>query len=428
MKITVQQLDSVNVQLSIEVEPETVNRAFERAVRILGKTVRVPGFRPGQAPLKVLRQMFSDEQVRRVAGDILIEDTLPKALEQQNLQPYRAPQVQVEQLQEGEPFRYKATVPLRPQVELGDYQDLRFPIPPQETSEEEVQQALESLREQMMRLEKVTDRSPQAEDRLVIRMRSLETENAPAQRYMVVLGRTFGELDNTLATMQIDETKQVTLTFPESFDDPQFAGKTVPVEITLLQIHAPVYPEIDDSLAMMMGLETLEQLRDYVRQRITQEKYRVLQEQVRDQLLSALRERSTVHLPATLIEEQLQDEITEFASELQANNLTLETFLQQTGATKEQVIEDLRQRGITRLQNTFILLEIAQREGIHPTDQEVEQVLEVNVLPHARTPQERARLRTDRNLRERIRKEIAIEKALQILMERTQNTPEGVSA
>ncbi len=428
MQVSVQNLDPATVQLTIEVDTESVQRAFERALRELGRSVRVPGFRPGQAPLKVLRQMFSDEQVRRVAGDILIEDTLPKALEQQNLQPYRAPQVQVEQLQEGEPFRYKATVPLRPQVELGDYQDLSFPIPPQETSEEEVQQALESLREQMMRLEKVTDRSPQTEDRLVIRMRSLETENAPAQRYMVVLGRTFGELDNTLASMHIDETKQVTLTFPESFDDAQFAGKTVPVEITLLQIHAPVYPEIDDSLAMMMGLETLEQLRDYVRQRITQEKYRVLQEQVRNQLLSTLRERSTVHLPATLIEEQLQDEITEFANELQANNLTLETFLQQTGATKEQVIEELRQRGITRLQNTFILLEIAQREGIHPTDQEVEQVLEVSVLPHARTPQERARLRTDRNLREQIRKEIAIEKALQILMERTQNTPEGVSA
>lgn len=428
MQVSVQHLDPATVQLTIEVDAQAVERAYQKALRLMGRSVRVPGFRPGQAPLSVLRQMFPEEQVRRAVGEILLEETLPTVIEQENLQPYRTPHIQIEQLQEGEPFRYKATVPLRPQVQLGEYHDIQFSLPAIETTDAEVESAFDSLREQLMHLKKVTDRPAQLEDRLVLRMRSLETEDAPAQRYMVVLGQSFGELDNALVNMQIDETKQVTLTFPDSFDDPQFAGKTVPVEITLLQIHAPVYPEVDDALAQGLGFENLEQMRESVRSRITDEKYRTLFDQLREQLMATLRERSTVHLPSTLIEEQLQEEIREFTEELKEQGLTVDAFLQHSGATKEQLIEQLRQRGIARLQNTFILMEIAQREGIHPTDEEVSLLLGTLAEQYGQTPQERARIRADQSFRERVRQELTISKTLQILMERTQNMPEGVTS
>lgn len=427
MQVSVQHLDPATVQLTIEVDAQAVERAYQKALRLMGRSVRVPGFRPGQAPLGILRQMFPEEQVRRAAGEILVEETLPAAVEQENLQPYRAPHVQIEHLQQGEPFRYKATVPLRPQVQLGEYHDIRFPSPQIETTDAEVESALESMREQLMHLKKVTDRPAQQGDRLVLRMRSLETEDAPAQRYMVVLGQSFGELDNALVNMHIDETKQVTLTFPESFDDPQFAGKTVPVEITLLQIHAPVYPELDDAFAQRFGFENLEQLRESIRGRINDEKHRAYLDEMRNQLLATLRERSTVHLPSTLIEEQLQEEIREFTAELTAKGITLDAFLQHSGATKEQLMEQLRQRGIARLQNTFILLEIAQREGIQPTEEEVNLLLQTLAEEYGQTPQERARIRADQNFRERVRQELILEKALQRLMEQAQNISEGAT-
>lgn len=427
MQVSVQHLDPATVQLTIEVDAQAVERAYHKALRMMGRSVRVPGFRPGQAPLSILRQMFPEEQLRRAVAEILLEETFRAAVEQENLQPYRSPHVQIEQLQEGEPFRYKATVPLRPQVQLGAYDDIRFPLPQLETTDAEVESAVDSMREQLMHLKKVTDRPAQMEDRLVLRMRSLETEDAPTQRYMVVLGRSFGELDNALVNMQIDETKQVTLTFPESFDDPQLAGKTVPVEITLLQIHAPVYPELDDAFAQGFGFESFEQMRESMRERITEEKYRMLFDQLRDQLMATLRERSTVHLPATLIEEQLQEELNEFTEELKEKGLTLDAFLQHSGATKEQLMEQLRQRAIARLQNTFILLEIAQREGIQPTEEEVTLFLGTLAERYGQTPQERARIRADQNFRERVRQELTIEKALQMLMDRTQNMSEGVT-
>lgn len=413
------------VQLTIEVDAPTTQRLFERALRLLGKGVRVPGFRPGQAPASVLRRLIPEEQLRRAAGELIMEEFIPRVLQQEQLEPYRPPQVEIEQLQEGEPFRFKLTVPLRPKVEsLGEYRDLRFPIPPQETSDEEVDQAIESLRAQMMRLERAPDRAAQPDDRLVIAIRSLETENAQPNRYMVVLGKTFGELDNLLAGMREGETKEATLTFPETFDDPDLAGKTLHVAVTLQRVHTPVYPEIDEEFARRIGYEGLEDMRERLRAQITTQKVNYLLDQAQGQALAALRERSVIHLPEALVEEQLRDEAREFAEELRDQGLTVEMFLQRSGMNQEQLLEQLRQRGITRLQNTFILMEIANREGIEVDDAEVEEAVR-GAAAEMRNPAYRVRLLEDRDFRERVRQEIRLQRALQKLMAIVQNSEQG---
>jgi len=376
MEITIQQLDPVNAQLHIEVDPETVNRAFERAIRSLGRSVRVPGFRPGQAPLSVLRQYLSDELVRSTARNLLIEETLPAALQQHQLEPYITPQVEIEQLQEGEPFRYKALVSLSPQVELGDYHDIHIERAPQEASEEEVQQSLESIQEQLMELKRAGDRPAQPKDRLVIRIRSLEEEDAQPGRYMVVLGESFGELDNALAGMREGETKQVTLTFPEEFSDEALAGKMKQVEITLEQIHAPQLPPLDDLLAQRVGVGTLDELRNYLRREIVADKERRETERIEGEVLQILRQRSTVHLPQGLVQQQVERELQELVERLQAQGITLPLFLREANMTEEQLIEQLTRRAVVKLQNTFILLEIARREGIEVSDDEIQAVLQ----------------------------------------------------
>ena len=410
----------VTIHLTVEVDAHTTQRMFERALRGIGRHIRVPGFRPGQAPLPMLRRMVSEENLRRAAGELMMEEFIPKVLKQEQLEPYRPPQVEIERLQEGEPFRFKLTVPLRPVVEkLGEYHDLRFPIPPQETSDEEVEEALESLRQQQMRLESAPDRPAQTGDRLIVSIQSLEEENARRNRYMMTLGETFGALDNLLAGMREGGTKEATLTFPENFDDPELAGKTLTAAVTVDRVYMPVYPELNDDFAKQFGFESLEAMRENVRQRLTQQKLEYLRDQARDQALAALRERSIVHLPEALIEEQLREEAEEFARELRQNGLTLEMFLQQTGLTSEQLREQLRQRGITRLQNTFLLMAIADREGIEVSEAEIDAL--ATAIAADAEPQTRARLKDDSELRQRIANEIRLDRALQKLLDITQN-------
>jgi trigger factor len=415
----------VTVQLTIEVDAPTTQRMFERAARLLGRGVRVPGFRPGQAPVSAIRRMIPEEQLRRAAGELMMDEFIPKALEQEQLEPYRPPSVDIELLQEGEPFRFRVTVPLRPKVEpLGEYRDLRFPIPPQETTDEEVEQALASMREQMMRLEHAPERAAQPDDRLVVAIKSLEDENAKPNRYMVTLGKTFGELDNLLAGMREGETKQATLTFPESFNDPDLAGKTLQVEVELQRVHAPIYPEMNDEWAQGLGYENMDGMRTRLRERITAEKVRYLQDQAQGQALAALRERSTVHLPEALIEEQLREEVRDFAEELRENGLTYEMFLQQSGLNQQQLLDQLRERGITRLKNTFILMAIADQEGIQADEAEVEALVQ-QMIASLPNPAERARLMEDKELRQRVAQELRLERALQKLLEIVQNTEQG---
>jgi trigger factor len=421
MEVTIQHLDPVNVQLQIEVEPETVNRAFERAIRLLGKSVRVPGFRPGQAPVAVLRQHLSDEMIRRAARDLLLEESLTTALKQHELVPYTNPRVEIEQLQEGEPFRYKALVPLPPKVELSEYRDIHIERLPQEASEEEVQQSLESIQEQLMELKRVSDRPAQPKDRLVIQIRSLEEEDARPSRYMVILGESFGELDNALAGMQEGETKVVTLTFPQEFSDENLAGKMKQVEITLEQIHAPHLPALDDLLAQRLGLGTLDELRESIRRGIVADKERQETDRIQGELLQQLRQRSTVHLPEVLTERQVETELQDLTEELAKRGFTLQRFLQEANMPQEQLLEQLRQRAIVKLQNTYILLEIGQREGIEVYPEEVQDALQQIAQQVATTPAERARLLNDAALAQRIRNELLLEKTLLILTETVQN-------
>jgi trigger factor len=414
----------VTIHLTVEVDATTTQRMFERALRGIGRYLRVPGFRPGQAPLPMLRRMVPEENLRRAAGELMMDEFIPKVLQQEQLEPYRPPQVNIERLQEGEPFRFKLTVPLRPVVEkLGEYRDLRFPIPPQETSDDEVEQAIESLRKQQMKLEAAPDRPAQPDDRLVVSIQSLEEANARRNRYMITLGQTFGALDNLLAGMQVGETKEATLTFPESFNDPELAGKTLTVAVSVERILAPVYPELNDEFAKQFGFETLDALREDVRQRITRQKLEYLQDQARNQALAALRERSIVHLPDALIEEQLHEEIAEFSKELVESGTTLEKFMQQVGLTGEQLREQLRQRGIARLQNTFLLLAIADQEGIEVTDAELDSITEIALTDAG--PQTRSRLKEDPELRQRVAQEIRLDRALKKLLDIVQNTEQG---
>jgi trigger factor len=417
-------LSPVTIQLTVEVDALTTQRMFERTLRILGKYIDVPGFRRGQAPLNILRRIIPEENLRRAAGELMMDEFIPKVLQQEQIEPYRAPRVDIERLQEGEPFRFKLTVPLRPIVEkLGEYRDLRFPIPPQETTDEEVEQALESLRKQRMRLESAPDRPAQTEDRLIVGIQSLEVENAPRNRYMLTLGATFGALDNLLAGMREGETKEATLTFPENFDDPDLAGKTLTVAVTLERVYAPVYPDLDDAFAQQHGYDDLNAMREGIRQRITQRKVEYLQDQAREQALAILRERSVVHLPDALIDEQLREEAEEFAQELKQNGLTLEMFAQGAGLTREQVVEQLRQRGVTRLQNTFLLMALADREGIEVTESELDEVAE-SVSPDTE-PEIRARLKDDPEVRQQIAHQLRIEYALQKLLDIVQNREQG---
>jgi trigger factor len=170
MQVTTQTLENQTVALQVEVEPERVNQVFERVYRQLGRYVEVPGFRPGKAPLGLVRQALREDYVRERVLEQLLRETMNTAMEQAQVEPYGAPpELDVQQLEEGKPMLYSLKVPLEPKVELGEYRGLKVTRYKPVVTDEDVTNEIESRRRQFTRYERV-DREAQTGDVVFVTM------------------------------------------------------------------------------------------------------------------------------------------------------------------------------------------------------------------------------------------------------------------
>lgn len=411
MQVTQYEIDPVTLQFEIEIEPEKVNRAFERAVRQLSKKFRIPGFRPGQAPRQVIEQFLSEAEIKQEAVQILVRESLGTLLKEQGIMPYANPDYEIESIEEDQPFSYKATIPLPPKIELGDYRSLQVEAIPQTVLPDEIESALDDIRRQLTTFQKIEDRDAQAEDRADITIRSLEDENHEAQRYMVIVGRSFGELDNALAGMKSGETKTATLTFPDDFEDENLAGGTHSVEIHLQELYEAVIPELDDELARQVRFENVEALRANVENMLLMEKHRLETRRLQNLLIDQLRAASDVQLPKTLIDQHVEQELEDFKERLAQQGMSLIEYAVQNGMSEETLTEELRQQSIIRLANSFILMEIAKNEKIEVKESEVNAEIEKIGEEGGYQPSDIQRAQRDSDFRAKMRAQILINRA-----------------
>lgn len=416
MQVTQYEIDPVTLQFEIEIESERVNRAFDRAVRQLSKQFHIPGFRPGQAPRQVIEQFLSDADIKGEAARILVRESLGTLLQERDIIPYASPDYEIESIEENQPFSYKATIPLPPKIELGDYKNMQVTATPQTVQPNEIENALEDIRRQLTTFQKIEERGAQAEDRADITIRSLEDENHEAQRYMAIVGRSFGELDNALAGMKPGETKTVTLTFPDDFEDEKLAGGMHAVEVHLQELYEALIPELNDELAQKVHFENVEALRANVENMLLIEKQRLERRRLQNLLIDQLRAASNVQLPKTLIDQHVQQELEEFKEQLNQQGMSLIEYAVQNGMSEETLTEELRQQSTIRLVNSFILMEIAKNEKIEVKESEVNAEIEKIGEEGGYQPADIQRAQRDPDFRAKMQAQIQINRAAEWLL------------
>lgn len=423
MQFTTQEMDPTTTLFEIEVEADQVKKAFERSYRNLGKHIRVPGFRPGQAPRAVLEQFVPEIDAKREASRLLIIDSLSNALKESDVTPYSTPQVELvsEDILETDPFKFKATVYLPPKVVLGDYNSLTAERLPQSVSDEEVMMALADVQRQLTEVRKVEDRSAQAEDRVTILIRSLEIEGHEPTIFLVVVGRSFGELDNQLVGMSPGDTKTAQMSFPYDFEDEQLAGKMQEVELTLKEIYEPLIPEIDEDLAKRFGHESVDAFKTHIKETLQREKDRMDLSRIEGGLLDQLRDISEVHVPKSLIEEQTKDDLEAMKTELKEQGTTLEQYLEANQITEEALNDQITEEAVKKLKNTFLILEIARSEKITVKESDVTaEIHKVVAGAGLGTAEQRDMMKND-ELRRRVFTDMLLRKASQWLLDRALN-------
>ena len=303
MTVTREDLNPCTVKLNVVCSVEQVKEGFDRAYKEASKRVKIPGFRPGTAPRAVVEKNVDIEWVHEAAADQIVRSTLKKALKDESIEPFVTPQVSLEKLEKDtSECVYTAQIGLRPVVELGDYRALQAQRPVQVTTDEEVEQYVDELRQKKSTREAVTDRGVAEGDVAVVNIK-VDGEEGDGRTFMTIAGKTFEGLDHMLLGMRAEDMKSADLELPESFQEKDWAGKKFHCQVTVRSVSAVKMPSLDDNFAQEDGQMDIEELRGRIRELFDRAKNEHAQQLVNEQLMDNLLSVSKIHEPESMWEQ-----------------------------------------------------------------------------------------------------------------------------
>ena len=259
-------------QLEIELPPDRLDRALDDAVRALARRTRIPGFRPGKAPRPVLERHLGPGVVLDEAVDHLMQDAYREALVQEDILPLANADVEVVQAEEGKPLIFKATVPVRPEVTLGDYKHFNFKPEIETIDDARVDQVVEELRDQNATLAAsrtaVRRTATMPSSRSSARSDGQPFDGGTSERMPLILGqeRLIPGFEANLVGLKVGDTTEFDITFPEDYGEPSLAGQVAHFSVELKELREKILPDLDeDFLASLGAFESLDALRNDIR-------------------------------------------------------------------------------------------------------------------------------------------------------------------
>jgi trigger factor len=378
MEVTREELNPCTIKLTIACDAEQVREGFSKAIKKIGKKIKLPGFRPGHAPRSMLEGLISPEELLETAADNIVRATFTKVLEQQELKPDESvrPTVDIETLdRDKEELTYSAKVPLPAQVTLGEYRGLPVKRPRIDVTDEQIDAQIEEMRKRRVTRGAVTDRGVEIGDNAVVSYH-VEGNEGEERTAMVVAGQSFPSMDEALAGMKVEDIKNVELTFPEDFEEKDLAGQTHRVQLTLNSLTGVHLPELDDAFAKSLRSESVEDLRERVRIALINAKKQMVREVVNEQLLERLLERSTVHVSDNMWEALAAQRIRETEIVQHEAGKTLKEYAEENGMTLEQLHEAWMSKSKLYIERALLIREVFFAEKMQLNNEELTTQLE----------------------------------------------------
>ena len=396
-----------------------VKKSLDQAARRLSQRFRIPGFRQGKAPRRVVESALGADAVFEEAAERLIPQALTEALEQEGLEPVAQPSVEVK---EREPVTLTATIPLQPVVELGDYQSISIAKPESEYSEEMVEEQLLELRRQHALLEPV-EREPELNDRVTADVRAeVDGEqilDQPGAEFHLREGAVIGVpgLSEKLVGVAVGEEHTIPIDVDADWDDEEVAGKTVVFTVTVHDVKSEELPEADDDFAMEVSeeFETYGDLRERVESGLREQTERQAEEQFSQAVMQAAVERTTLEYPPALVEHEIEHMRQDFARQMGQDPAT---FLRDSSEQGEQLLASFRTQANERVINTLVLQNISEAEGIEVLDEEITADLEQMLagMP-PQDPEQTEQMLQDEGIRANVQARLVRERTIERLQQ-----------
>lgn len=421
MKTTLEELPNSRVEIEAEVAAGDVEKATSRAARAMAKEMRMPGFRAGKAPGSLVIQRLGFGAVLQEAIREALPEWYERALLDTGISPIGDPSIEMVSTpeNEGEPLKFKFEVGVRPVAELGNYRGLEVGKEEQEVPDEIVDTEVERIREGFASLEPV-EREAAEGDSLLIDFEGFVGDSAfqggAAEDYLLALGS--GQLiegfEEQLVGAEAGEEREVKVTFPADYQAEQLAGKEAVFEVKVKEVREKVLPDLDDDFAADASeFETLEELRDDIREKVGTALGSRAEEDFRIAAIDAAVEEAAVEVPAELATARATERWERMERQLAGRGMDPDAFLQMQGKTRDELIEETKEDAEKELRREAVVMAIAEAEGIEVSEEEMVEALG-HSAEHERTTPEKLleRLRQsgrDALVREDLRREKAVE-------------------
>ena len=364
-------------EIELEIPADTVSKVAEKVARDIVRVARIPGFRPGKAPITLVRRRFADD----IQGEVvqsLVPEYLEKALGEKNLIPVTRPEVDKVEFKEGEPLKFRAVFEVLPEFELGDYKNLQVQVDEIEAGDAQVDKALEEMRERAATFVPVEGRAAKDGDSVLIKLKGVPTgagEPVEADNILVPLGaeETLASFTENLRGANPGETRKFEARYPDDYPDQKLAGKTYDFSAEVQGIKEKKLPELNDDFVKEAAGEkaevtTLDELRKKIRESLEREKEHRQAAQAREKILEQLVQTHDFPVPEALIEGQMDTRLERVVRSLASQGVDPRGMNVDWAALRRQQ----RDRSVTDVKAELLLDRIATAEKIDATEEELE--------------------------------------------------------
>lgn len=370
MTTTRKDLNPCTVELTVQCSEAQIRAGWAKALKVAGKQVKVPGFRPGMAPASMVEKLVNPEALREAAIDEVVRPAYEEALKESGLNPHGTPRVTIDEF-EREPYRcvFTAKIGLEPQVTMGEYKGIEVTKPAVVVTDEDVTRQIDEFRRRGGRKQAVKDRGAQPGDMAVV---NIKPESIEAGNFMIVVGQSFPSLDAALEGMEVEGIKHAKLAFPDDFQQKEWAGKELEATVTVRSLTEVSTPEADDAFARTLQAENLDNLKEQIRDGLTRVREDAANEMVTEQILEKLLATSEVEVSDNTWEEVADRRLREMDEELRKQNTDLVKFAENQGMSIEQFIIAQQEEAKIHVKRAVLVEQIFRREGLQITQGDVD--------------------------------------------------------
>jgi trigger factor len=418
MKTEFADVNETRKNVHVEIPSDVVDAEIERHARDYSRKARIPGFRPGKAPARVIKARFKEQILHDVAHD-LIPPAIDEALRERGVEAVDTPDVRDVTVEEGRPLTFTASFDTVPTFEPGEYSSIALRRPSSAVAEAAVDQAMQRLRERAARFEPVEGRGVDHGDTVTLDLVRKDSagDSDTHTDANVELGAQANPpgFDEQLLGLEPGASKTFPIHYSDDYSIPELAGTDVEYTVTVKALKRRHLPDLDDEFAKDLGeFETLDALRSRVRHDLEHEALHAADREVRAELMKQLAARVPFDLPSSLIERELNRRLEEFASRLVDQNINPN----EAGIDWRAFRESQRDVAREAVGAALVIDEVARREQLDATDEEVEDEIGRYAARLGRTPAAvRAEIVKERGL-SRVRAGLRREKAIEFLLAR----------